>query len=220
MQVNKMMSFFMLTGTLLLLLFLTLSFTGLRGKEGFGIDNEDDDELGMYGDGGIYGGESDLIGLGNEEEEEEEQEQEYVEGFSNEEEEQEEEQEEEEEYIEGFSNEEEEEQEEEQEGFYKFEGFDNEEEEEPEEEEEEEQEDFYNNKEGFQGALPRLRPENSTGCEKILDIFSQVPGALSCNPISSQLHNSRGGLCLTDEHKKILQTRGGNATLGESQIGF
>jgi hypothetical protein len=75
-------------------------------------------------------------------------------------------------------------------------------------------------KEGFEGELPNLRPEKLNADEKKLDIFSQVEGKISCDNGSSQLHNSRGGLCLTDDIQKLLKTRGGNATGGDFQIGF
>ena len=46
----------------------------------------------------------------------------------------------------------------------------------------------------------------------ILDIFSQDEGSASCIGDSNGLHNSKGGLCLTNDQKKLLQSRGGNAT--------
>ena len=145
MKVQKM-SFVMFGGILLLLLFFTLSFTGLRGKEGFGLqDDEDEDE--------------DKEGLELQDDEDDEKK-----------------------------------------------GF-------------ELQDDEDEDKEGFEG-LYHLQPENSTSEKKMLDVFSQVEGKLSCGPISSQLHNSRGGLCLTADQQKLLQTRGGNSTSGESQIGM
>ena len=127
----KPTSFFMLAGVLLLLLFFTLSFTGLRGKEGFGLE-------GMSMSDGMYDGMSKK----------------------------------------------------------------------------------NTKKEGFEGELPNLQPEKSNADEKILDVFSHVEGKVACDNISSQLHNSRGGLCLTDDIQKLLKTRGGNSTSGESQIGF
>lgn len=57
------------------------------------------------------------------------------------------------------------------------------------------------------------------GNEKSLDIFSGTPGSLDCTNISSNLSNSKGGLCLNKEQKNMLQTRGGNATGGDFQIG-
>jgi len=56
------------------------------------------------------------------------------------------------------------------------------------------------------------------GLEKI-DIYSQAGGNLSCSNNSSGYHNSKGGLCLDDNMKHLLQTRGQNATGGYSQIG-
>ena len=40
-----------------------------------------------------------------------------------------------------------------------------------------------------------------------IDMFADAPGKLTCK---SSLSNSKGPLCLTDEHKKLLTTRGGN----------
>ena len=57
------------------------------------------------------------------------------------------------------------------------------------------------------------------GNEKPLDIFSGTPGSLDCDNISSNLTNSKGGLCLNKEQKNMLQTRGGNASGGDFQIG-
>jgi len=56
------------------------------------------------------------------------------------------------------------------------------------------------------------------GNEKPIDIFSGTPGSLDCDNISSNLSNSKGGLCLNKEQKNMLQTRGGNAS-GDFQIG-
>lgn len=52
-----------------------------------------------------------------------------------------------------------------------------------------------------------------------IDIYSQAKGDLSCDGISSGYHNSKGGLCLDQTMKNLLQTRGLNATGGYSQIG-
>lgn len=51
-----------------------------------------------------------------------------------------------------------------------------------------------------------------------LDKFSGVKGKLDCKD-SSGLSNSQGGLCLTDEHKRMLSTRGGNMGPGSPDIG-
>ena len=57
------------------------------------------------------------------------------------------------------------------------------------------------------------------GTDTPLDPFSGTPGKIECDGGSSGLHNSMGGLCLSDTQKKLLQTRGGNATGGGFQIG-
>ena len=69
-------------------------------------------------------------------------------------------------------------------------------------------------KEGFVGLEPSVY-----GTDKPIDRFSGTPGSVSCDKISSGLSNSKGGLCLTDEQTKLLRTRGGNASGGDSQIG-
>ena len=46
-----------------------------------------------------------------------------------------------------------------------------------------------------------------------LDKFANAEGKLNCTD-NSGLSNSRGGLCLTDDHKRLLTTRGGNSTGG------
>jgi hypothetical protein len=48
-----------------------------------------------------------------------------------------------------------------------------------------------------------------------LDKFADAEGKLECKD-NSGLSNSRGGLCLSDEHKRLLSTRGGNSTNGIS----
>jgi len=52
-----------------------------------------------------------------------------------------------------------------------------------------------------------------------LDVFSGTPGNLDCSPISSNLTNSKGPLCLNNNQINLLKTRGGNARGGDSQIG-
>ena len=44
-----------------------------------------------------------------------------------------------------------------------------------------------------------------------LDKFADAEGKLSCTD-NSGLSNSKGGLCLTDDHRRLLSTRGGNST--------
>jgi hypothetical protein len=43
-----------------------------------------------------------------------------------------------------------------------------------------------------------------------LDKFADAEGKLDCKD-NSGLSNSRGGLCLTEQHKRLLSTRGGNS---------
>jgi hypothetical protein len=45
-----------------------------------------------------------------------------------------------------------------------------------------------------------------------IDIFSQASGSVDCGDKSSGYHNSKGGLCMTDDMLTLLRTRGGNAT--------
>ena len=50
-----------------------------------------------------------------------------------------------------------------------------------------------------------------------LDIYSQASGSKDCP--GSTLSNSMGPLCLNSEQTRLLRTRGGNLTGGDSQIG-
>jgi len=50
-----------------------------------------------------------------------------------------------------------------------------------------------------------------------IDIYSQAKGDLTCQ--SAGLYNSKGPLCLDDNMKRMLGTRGANATGGFGQIG-
>ena len=52
-----------------------------------------------------------------------------------------------------------------------------------------------------------------------VDLFSDVKGDASCDGKSSGLYNSKGGLCLDNNLKNMLRTRGGNQTGGNDQIG-
>ena len=54
----------------------------------------------------------------------------------------------------------------------------------------------------------------STGVDN-LDKFANAEGKLNCTDTSG-LSNSRGGLCLTEQHKQLLSTRGGNSTNGNA----
>jgi hypothetical protein len=51
------------------------------------------------------------------------------------------------------------------------------------------------------------------------DQFSDTPGKITCSKNSSGLSNSNGYLCLSKEQQILLQTRGGNSSTGEAQIG-
>ena len=59
--------------------------------------------------------------------------------------------------------------------------------------------------EGFESLMPAPYAES-----KVLDRFSHVPAGPQCVGQSSGLSNSLGGLCLTEEDRIILTTRGGN----------
>ena len=50
-----------------------------------------------------------------------------------------------------------------------------------------------------------------------LDIYSEAKGDITCD--SMGLYNSKGPLCLDDNMKRMLQTRGANAQGGFGQIG-
>jgi len=60
--------------------------------------------------------------------------------------------------------------------------------------------------EGFESLMPAPYAES-----KILDRFSHVSSGPQCIGQSSGLVNSLGGLCLSEEDRKMLTTRGGNA---------
>lgn len=51
------------------------------------------------------------------------------------------------------------------------------------------------------------------------DQFADTPGKITCSKNSSGLSNSNGYLCLSKEQQILLQTRGGNSSTGEAQIG-
>ena len=51
-----------------------------------------------------------------------------------------------------------------------------------------------------------------------LDMFADSEGEVDCTD-NSGLSNSRGGLCLSPEQKRLLATRGGNVTLRNDEIG-
>ncbi len=52
-----------------------------------------------------------------------------------------------------------------------------------------------------------------------IDPFADTPGNLTCFGSSSGLSNSKGSLCLSEQQKNMLSTRGGNQTGAQSQIG-
>ena len=67
---------------------------------------------------------------------------------------------------------------------------------------------------GFPGygvfCSPSSKPEN-------IDIYSKAKGDLSCESLG--YYNSKGQLCLDENMKRMLTTRGANATGGNGQIG-
>jgi hypothetical protein len=67
---------------------------------------------------------------------------------------------------------------------------------------------------GFNGfgvfCTPSSKPEN-------IDIYSQAKGDINCKGLG--YFNSKGPLCLSDDMKRMLSTRGANATGGNGQIG-
>ena len=65
--------------------------------------------------------------------------------------------------------------------------------------------------EGFEGLKPA-----PFDVEPALDIFSKLPSNINCK---SQYSNSQGQLCLDKQATELLQTRGGNSTGKDSQIG-
>jgi hypothetical protein len=81
---------------------------------------------------------------------------------------------------------------------------------------------FEGKTEGFEGFFENASttdyyaPYTTDGA---IDVFSGTPGSKDCEKSSSGLTNSKGGLCLNDTQKQLLQTRGGNAT-GVTQIGM
>jgi len=53
-----------------------------------------------------------------------------------------------------------------------------------------------------------------------IDVFGNAVGNPSCVKTASGLSNSMGALCLSDEQLYLLQSRGGNSTGRDSQIGM
>lgn len=54
----------------------------------------------------------------------------------------------------------------------------------------------------------------------VIDVFGTAVGNQSCVKTASGLSNSMGALCLSDEQLYLLQSRGGNSTGRDSQIGM
>jgi hypothetical protein len=52
-----------------------------------------------------------------------------------------------------------------------------------------------------------------------VDTIGSAKGSLECVGKSSGLSNSMGGLCLDENQKNLLATRGGNMTSGSAEIG-
>jgi len=65
---------------------------------------------------------------------------------------------------------------------------------------------------GFSGVFctPTSKPEN-------IDIYSQAKGDIKCDGLG--YFNSRGSLCMDENMKRMLSTRGANAVGGNGQIG-
>jgi hypothetical protein len=65
--------------------------------------------------------------------------------------------------------------------------------------------------------------EDKEGFENMsnsIDMFSSAVGSLKCVKTASGLSNSMGPLCLSDSQIYLLQSRGGNSTGCDSQIGM
>jgi hypothetical protein len=59
-----------------------------------------------------------------------------------------------------------------------------------------------------------------SGSQYTIDKFSSAVGNQSCVKTASGLSNSMGALCLSEEQLYMLQSRGGNSTGRDSQIGM
>lgn len=76
--------------------------------------------------------------------------------------------------------------------------------------------------EGFD-AMPQNKStlvSSDVNAAQTMDIFSSNPGSLECIGNSNSLTNSQGGLCLTKDQMKLMQTRGGNASGAPDKIGL
>lgn len=74
-----------------------------------------------------------------------------------------------------------------------------------------------NKKEGFEG-FHGSSYNQETPIDKF-DPYGKTKGSTDCIGNSSSLHNSKGGLCLSNEQIYLLKSRGGNATGGDFQFG-
>ena len=94
---------------------------------------------------------------------------------------------------------------------------------------------LYDNSSGDNKApVQNLTQKSADDCKKIygfsglfckpsdavvnLDMFADSEGRLDCTD-NSGLSNSKGGLCLTPQQKRLLATRGGNITSRNDEIG-
>ncbi len=79
------------------------------------------------------------------------------------------------------------------------------------------------NKDGFTNYISDNKKKKTSPSTSMargsLDLFSNSNGNVDCIMKSSGLSNSKGGLCLSPDLIYLLQTRGGNSTTGDSQIG-
>jgi len=71
--------------------------------------------------------------------------------------------------------------------------------------------------EGYESGA--MEPANYGAQSEPNDQFADTPGKITCSKNSSGLSNSNGFLCLSKEQQILLQTRGGNSSTGEAQIG-
>lgn len=76
----------------------------------------------------------------------------------------------------------------------------------------------FTNKDSIKSGAAALQSSNFDS-DQLLDKFSQVDGSPSCIGDSNGLYNSKGGLCLTNELKTLLQSRGGNASGNPDKFG-
>ena len=81
---------------------------------------------------------------------------------------------------------------------------------------------------GFASAAPTTEAKKVEGFalqpapfadNELIDRYSQTPASAECVGQSSGYSKSTGGLCMSEEDKRLLSTRGGNATGSDSAIG-